>query len=107
MPVGTTALSCYQKEDVIWDFSLSDPNVTTVAGWTIVLKIKENPEDADPALIGPITCSITGTLTFRATFNMNVPPGPYVYGVRRTDIGTAWELATGPVTVVDTPSADI
>jgi hypothetical protein len=106
MAVGTTPLTCYQKEDVIWDFTLSDPNVTSIAGWVISLKVKETSADLDPALIGPITCSITGTLTFRAAFNANVPPGPYVYGVRRTDIGTSWELATGALTVLDTPSMD-
>jgi hypothetical protein len=106
MAVGTTPLSVYQKEDVIWDFTLSDPNVSAITGWTIALKIKETASDLDPALVGPITCSITGTLTFRAAFNCNVPPGPYVYGVRRTDSGTSWELATGALTVLDTPSMD-
>jgi hypothetical protein len=106
MPVGTTTLTCYEDEDVTWDFTVTDANVSSIAGWTIVLKIKASAADGDPALITQ-TCSITGTLTFRAAFNIALAPGPYVYGVRRTNVGFAWELATAPVIVLDTPSSII
>lgn len=105
MPVGTTELTCYQKEDVVWDFTVNDPNVSTISGWTIVLKIKAEADDPDPPLLTD-ACSVTGTLTFQAAFNMNIAPGTYVYGVRRTDSGFSWELATAMVTVLDTPSVD-
>jgi hypothetical protein len=106
MAVGTTELTCYQKEDVVWDFTVSDPNVSTISGWTIVLKIKAENDDADPPLLTD-TCSVTGTLTFRAELNINIAPGTYVYGVRRTDSGFSWELATSTLTVLDTPSVDV
>jgi hypothetical protein len=106
MAVGTTALTCYQKEDVLWDFTVSDANVATISGWTIVMKIKAEADDADPPLL-EATATVTGTLTFRVALNIDIDPGTYVYGVRRTDSGTSWELATAALTVLDTPSMDV
>jgi hypothetical protein len=105
MAVGTTAMTAYQNEDCIWDFTVSDPNVADIAGWTIGFKIKALASDPDPALVSA-TASITGALTCRVTFNMDLAPGSYVYGLRRTDTGFSWELATASVTVLDTPSVD-
>src|SRR5262245_20770372 len=105
MPVGTTALTCYQKEDVTWDFTVSDPNISTISVWTIAFKIKTTPAADVPALL-TFTGTVTGTLTFRITGNINIEPGTYVYGARRTDSGFSWELATASLTVLDTPSID-
>lgn len=105
MAVGTQALSCYQGEDVVWDFTVSDPNVASIAGWTILLKIKDTPSKPDPPDL-QATCTVTGTLTFRASLNINLSPGTWSYGIRRTNAGNSWELATGTLTVKDTPSTD-
>lgn len=106
MAVGTTALTCYQGEDVSWSITVSDANVVSVAGWTVHLIIKASAAALDPPLIGPVICSITDTLTALAETNIDLEPGTYRYSFRRVDSGFSWELATGALTVLDTPAID-
>jgi len=109
MSVGTTALTCYQSEDVVWTFTLTDANVTDITGWALALVIKTTAAALDPPLLGPFTCSIIGgppTLVYRASFRVVVAPGTYVVSVRRTDAGFSWQTHHGSLTVVDSASID-
>lgn len=106
MAVGTQAMTCYQGEDVSWEFTVNDSRIASVAGYVIALVIKQTPASLNPPLLGPFTCSITGTLTFAAAFNVAIAPGVYVYSIRRTDAGFSWQLAQGTLTVTDSASID-
>lgn len=109
MPIGTTPLDCYQEEDVQWSFTVTDPNISDITGWVIQLVVKASEAALDPALLGPVTCSIVGsapTLTFKAAFKIAVLPGIYVYSARRTDAGHSWQLAQAALTVRDSASID-
>ena len=107
MAIGTDTLTCYQDEDVLWTFTVTDTNVSSISGWTITLVVKATAVATNPALLGPITATITGTLTCRIATQITVDPGSYVYSLRRTDLGTAWQLAQGTLTVVDSAHIDI
>lgn len=106
MAVGTESLTCYQDEDVLWTFTVTDANVASIAGWTITLVVKATAATADPALLGPITASITGALTCLVSTQVTLDPGAYVYSLRRTDAGTSWQLAQGTLTVEDSAHYD-
>lgn len=106
MAVGTTAMTCYQGEDVSWEFTANDSRIASVAGYTITLVVKLLASSVNPPLLGPFTCTITGTLTFSAAFNVALAPGVYVYSVRRTDSGFSWQLAQGTLTVLDSATID-
>lgn len=107
MAVGTDAMECYQGEDVSWNFSVSDPNVTDIAGWDITLVVKETAAENDPALVGPATATVTGALTLNVEFNADLDPGEYVYSLRRVDSGFSWQLAHGALTVIDSAHVDV
>ena len=106
MAVGTTAMTCYEEEDVAWTFTVTDDNIASIAGWAIRLVIKLTAASVNPPLIGPVTLSITGTLTCLASFNVALDPGTYVYSVRRIDAGFSWQLAHGALTVVNSAYID-
>ncbi len=109
MAVGTGAITCYQGEDVSWEWTFTDDEITSIAGWTIRLVIKLTPAAVDPALIGPITCSLTSTaspMTFLAAFNVDLDPGTYNVSVRRVNSGYSWQLVDAPLTVRDSGSID-
>ncbi len=107
MAIGTTAMTCYQGEDVSWQFTVADARITDIAGFDIELVVKETAAEPDPPLVGPISCSVNGTLTFLAEFNADLDPGAYVYSVRRVDAGFSWQLAQAALTVLDSASIDI
>ena len=107
MPIGTTEMTCYQGEDVSWQFTISDPRITNSTGYAIRLVVKLTAAAPNPPLIGPITCVSTDTLEFKAEFNVDLDPGTYVYSVRRIDAGFSWQLAQGTLTVLDSASIDI
>lgn len=106
MAVGTTSMECYEGEDVDWTFTVNDARITNITGYDIELVIKQTAAALDPALVGPITASIGGALTFTCAFNVDLAPGTYVYSVRRVDVGFNWQLAHGTVTVLDSASID-
>ena len=49
-------ISFYRGEDIALVFTMSP--VTNITGWTITFSLRNNPNDADPALI-----TVTATLT--------------------------------------------
>lgn len=107
MSVGTTAIVCYEKEDVNWKLTLTDPNVIDISTWAIQLVVKLLASSADPPLLGPITCTIPGaanTLDYFAAFNISLAPGSYVYSARRVDVGFDWQTAQAALTVLDSAS---
>lgn len=106
MAVGTTAFECYEGEDVEWTFTVNDARISDIAGMDIELVIKQTAAALDPPLIGPVTCAITGTLTFKASLNVDLAPGNYVYSVRRVDPGFSWQLAQAALAVADSASID-
>lgn len=108
MAVGTTAITCYQGEDVSWQFTYTDSNAPDITGWDIELVIKASAAAADPALIeaSDVTITIDDATHFTAEFNVDLDPGSYVYSARRKDAGFDWQLAQGALTVVDSASID-
>lgn len=107
MAVGTTPFTCYQGEDVLWTFTLSDANLTDWTGRVIKLVIKETAADPDPALLGPFTLTILTATTGTIAGNIDVDPGSYVYSLRGYDANQSWEYATAAVTVLDSASVDV
>ncbi len=106
MAVGTEALACYQGEDVSWQWTFTDANVTTIAGWTIQLVIKLTADDG-PALVGPISCTVTSAtapMTYKAEFNVNLDHGQFLVSVRRVDAGFSWQLVDSVLTVTGSAS---
>lgn len=106
MPVGTSPLTFYQQESIAPRFTVSDPRVTDVTGWTVTFVIKNTAADADPPLHGPVSATIIGSapsliLEVSTTLPTSLAPGTYVYSLRRTGSGTDWQLAQGALTVVD------
>lgn len=106
MAVGTTPLTCYEDEDVIWTFTVTDSNVSSISGWTITFRVKEKPARIYPTLLGPVTASVTGALTCQVSTQITLPVGTYSYSLRRTDAGTEWQLAQGTLTVIDSIHVD-
>ncbi len=107
MAIGTAQLTCYEDEDVVWTFTLTDANVADIFGMVFKLVIKTSAAAADPPLVGPITATIIGgspTLVYRFSFNVNVDPGSYVVSARRTDVGFSWQTYHGPLVVFDSAS---
>jgi hypothetical protein len=106
MPVGTTALTFFQQESIAPRFTVSDPRVSDITGWTVTFVIKNTAADADPPLHGPVTATMIGPGTDRVlevstTLPTSLAPGTYVYSLRRTGVGTDWQLAQAALTVVD------
>lgn len=107
MSVGATGLTCYQSEDVSWQFTNADiATVPDITGMAIKLVIKAAAAALDPPLIGPITLSIASTVAAVAATQIVLAAGSYVYSVRRTDSGFSWQLAQGALTVLDSASID-
>lgn len=106
MAVGTGSFTCYQGEDVSWQFTLSDANYTDWTGHDIELVIKATAAAADPALIGPETMTVDTATTGTCAFNVDLDPGEYVGSLRRVDTGNSWQLWQGAVTVLDSASID-
>lgn len=107
MAVGTVAFTNYEKEDVVWPFTWSDasyPDLTAIVGLALQLVVKQTAAAADPPLLGPITCAVTGATSFTATLNLNLAAGTYVYSVRRTDAGHSWQVAQGTLTLLESAS---
>ncbi len=106
MAVGTDALRCYQGEDVNWEWTFTDSNVTTIVGWTIQLVIKATADDG-PALVGPISCTVTSAsspMTFAANFNVALDHGTFLVSVRRVDSGFSWQLVDSQLIVTGSAS---
>lgn len=101
-PIGKVSVDCYEGEDVTWVFEMNDPRVTSMAGWTIKLVLKS--QGRGPVVIGPLTCSVTSTLTCQVSFRTDVDPGTYTYSLRRENAGFTWQLAQGAVTIRDSAS---
>jgi hypothetical protein len=108
MAVGTATLTFYQNENIAPRFTVTDPNVATVAGWTTSLVIKDTAADDDPPL-HTAAGSVTGTLTIDVVTQLPITlaPGSYVYSLRRTNVGNDWQLAHGPLIVIDSAHKDV
>lgn len=119
MGVGHDPITCYQGEDVQWEFTVVDPNIASIAGHTIKLVIKASAAIADPPLVGPITCSITSASApckFLAVLNVDKtkvipgagggPNGEFRVSARRTDANYSWEYVDAALTVNDSAYID-
>ena len=109
MAVGKTPISCYEGEDVIWEFTLTDATgiITSIATHQIQLVIKASATAPNPPLIGPVVCTITSAtspMKFRAAFNVNLDAGTYNVSVRRENVGTVWQYVDSRLTVTDSGS---
>ena len=103
MAVGMQALSCYEDEDVSWQFTYSDAVAPSITGWDIRGQIRTTASSPTTA-IGPIVCTINDSTHFTFATNIALSPGTYVYSMRRIDAGFSWQLAQGELTVVDSAS---
>jgi hypothetical protein len=107
--VGRTAVTCYEAEDVTWPLKVRDRHVSDIFNWNIELKVRAAlaGEPSGAVLLGPITADPVGlspTLEAIFTFNVDLPPGAYIYSIRREDTGENWQLAQGTLTVLDSGS---
>lgn len=111
MAVGTATLTFYQGEDIAPRFTVSDPRVTDVTGWTTSFVIKETAADVDPPLhsaAGSVFGSApTLTIDVSTQLPLSIAPGTYVYSLRRTNSGFDWQLAHGTLIVVDSAHKDV
>jgi hypothetical protein len=109
MAIGTGPLECFEGETVNWRWTLVDANVTSIAGWNIELVIKVNSAALDPALIGPVACTIFSAsapcIYGVSSLPIDLDPEQYVVGTRREDI-QSWQLALCPLNVKDSPNKD-
>lgn len=99
MSVGSDPITCYEGEDVQWEFTVTDPNIASIVGQTIALTIKQLPTSPNPSLI-TAACTNTATLKCKAQPNIALAAGAYFYSVDRTDASSATKYAQGPLTVL-------
>jgi hypothetical protein len=111
MAVGSSPLECYQGEDVEWEFTVNPTDLALMGGdistFDIELVIKASASALNPALIGPVTCTVTAIDKFKAALNVDLDPADYVVSARRVDPGFSWQLHQGPVSVLDSASIDV
>lgn len=110
MSVGATPLTFYQGESIKPRFTVSDPSITDITGWTISFKIKQAADDPDPALHSAVgtVIGVAPTLIFDVdtTLPLSLIPGTYVYSIRRDDAGYDWQLAQAAFVVLDSAHKD-
>ena len=110
MSVGSTPLSFYQGENISPRFTVSDPRVTDVTGWTTTMVIKAAADDPDPPLhtAAGVVFGTAPTLTIDVPtlLPLTLEPGAYVYSLRRTNAGFDWQLAHAALTILDSASKD-
>lgn len=109
-PVGTTPLTFYQGENISPRFTITDDRVTDVTGWTTTFVIKETAAELDPALL-TASGSVVGSpptliIDVVTQIPLTILPGIYVYSLRRTNVGSDWQLAHGVLTIVDSAHKD-
>ena len=110
MSVGTQKLTFYQGESISPRFTVTDSRVTDITGWTIGFVIKDTAADVDPPLHSASGSIVGGPPTLivdvSTTLPLTLAPGTYVYSLRRTGVGTDWQLAHGVLEVVDSAHKD-
>ena len=104
MAVGRSAIECYEGEDVIWEFTLTDGTgvITNISNFVIQLVIKANASASGSPLIGPIVCTITSAtvpMKFRASFNVDLFAGTYNVSCRRETFGFITQFVDSELTV--------
>ncbi len=110
MPVGSTALTFYQGENIAPRFTVTDSRVTDVTGWTTTFVIKDTAAAVDPPLHTASGAVIGGSpsliIEVATLLPLTLHPGTYVYGLRRTNSGFDWQLAHGVCTILDSANKD-